>query len=253
MSEPEGASDVPGAADRPPDHPGGSGNGPDTVDNRVSAGQRPVDEQLRRLADLIAASPHNLVARGERPHVFERHVLECLSLSALLRPAGRWLDLGTGGGLPGLVLAIAHPQVAWTLIDATAKKITAVEEFAAALELGNVTAVARRAEALAHDAQYRGHYDGVVTRALAPLPTLVELARGFLRRGGRLVALKGPGASTELNDAQSALERLHLRVSPLERLPYDGRESWVVTMTAENDPPAGYPRRDGVPKSDPLR
>ena len=246
-------SDAADSANGALNHPGGATNGPENADQGVSAGHSPVEGRLRALAELIASSPHNLVARGERPYVFERHVLECAALSQLLQPAGQWMDLGTGGGLPGLVLAIEHPDVAWMLVDGTAKKIAAVEEFAAALALGNVRALAGRAEALAHNVSYRGRYDGVVTRALAPLPTLVELARGFLRPGGRLIALKGPGYRAELAEAAPALQRLRLRVSPAQRLPFDVRESWVVTMTAEGAPPEGYPRRDGVPKSDPLR
>src|SRR5688500_16815942 len=90
-------------------HPGAQDNGLETGNDGVSAGQDDVPEPLRRLADLIATSPHNLVARGERGWVYERHIAECVALAEMVRPAGRWMDLGTGGGLPGLVLAWRHP------------------------------------------------------------------------------------------------------------------------------------------------
>ncbi len=234
------------------DHPRAVSNAPQTGAERVSAGQGELPEPLRRLADLIAASPHNLVSRGERATVLERHVVECDALAMTLAPSGRWMDLGTGGGLPGLVLAWRHPAVSWTLVDATAKKVTAVAAFAAELGLRNVEAVHGRAEQLGVDPAHRGRYDGVVTRAVAPLRTLAELCRGFVGDGGRIVAMKGPAVSDELDAAGNALARLRLRVLSADRLNVADRDSWVVTMAADGPPPPGFPRRDGVPKFEPL-
>ena len=163
------------------------------------------------------------------------------------------MDLGTGGGLPGLVLAWRHPDVAWTLLDATAKKVDAVRAFADELRLSNVTVAQGRAETLAWEQQHRGRYAGVVARAVAPLPTLVELARGFLAPTGSLVAIKGPAWREEAREAQGALRTLRYGAVSTERLRGTERESWLVTMQAHGPPPSGYPRRDGVPKSDPLR
>ena len=241
------------ASDPESDHPDRPAIAPQTRNERVSAGQTADAEPLERLARLLATSPHNLVSRNEREHVLERHIRESDDLAAAVTPTGRWMDLGTGGGLPGLVLALRHPDVSWLLVDATAKKVAAVQEFAEDLGLRNVRTQAGRAETLAHEAALRGAFDGVVARAVAPLATLAELARGFLRDGGRLVALKGPAYTEELAGAERALDLLRLRVESTQRLPTVARESWVVTMRAEGTPPAGYPRRDGLPKSDPLR
>lgn len=233
--------------------PGSNPNARESGDKRVSAGQGHVPASLKRLAQLISTSPHNLVSRSERDEVLRRHVLECDALASLLTPAGRWMDLGTGGGLPGLVLAFRHPDVRWTLLDATAKKVAAVVAFAQDLNLTNVDAVAGRAEWLAHESAYRGEFAGVVTRAVAPLAVLTELCRGFLRPDGLLVALKGPAWQEELQAAAGALRVLRLSVVSTERLPVSVRDSWVVTMRAHGTPPAGFPRRDGLPKADPLR
>ena len=218
----------------------------------VFAGHSGVPLALQRLASLIATSPHNLVARGERADILERHVLEGVALGEHLTPTGRWLDLGTGGGLPGLVLAWRHPAVSWVLLDATAKKVAEVARFADELALSNVTTVAGRAETLAHEPAHRAAYDGVVARAVAPLGTLVELARGFLRPEGVFVAIKGPGWRDEFEGAKAAIARLSLSHVSTHRLPGAARETWVVTMQAAGPPPAGFPRRDGLPKHDPL-
>lgn len=234
-------------------HPDPGNNAPHSAFQRVPAGQRPVDPRLERLATLISTSPHNLVAAGERAHVYQRHLLECDTLADHLSPSGRWMDLGTGGGLPGLVLAHRFPAVAWTLVDATAKKVAAVQSFAEDLGLENVQAVHGRAESLAARREFRGEFNGVVTRAVAPLPTLVELCRGFVRDGGVVVAVKGPTFQAELAAASAALRTLRLELVSTERLDVSTRESWVVTMRANGAPPPGYPRRNAVPKADPIR
>ena len=235
------------------DHPDPAANTGQNADQRVSAGQSGAADRLAQLAELIASSPHNLVAASERPHVLERHVLEGDALATRLQPSGRWMDLGTGGGLPGLVLAVRFPEVHWTLVDATAKKVAAVASFAAALGLGNVMTVHSPAETLAHDPAHRGAYDGVVTRAVAPLQTLVELSRGFLKPGGHLVAVKGPRWEDEVAAAGGALRQLQMRVIHSEVLAAAVRPTWVVTMAADGPPPAGFPRRPGLPKHEPLQ
>lgn len=212
------------------------------------------DPRFGQLADLIAGSPHNLVSRGERGALLDGHIPEALALlpHLPLEQGGRWLDLGTGGGLPGLALAIATPQVEWVLLDSTRKKVTAVTQFAAALGLANVTTVVARAEDAAHDPALRGAHDGVVARAVAPLPTLVELARGFVRAGGMLGAVKGPAWSVELSSAARALEELRWVGAGAVHITSAERPTWLVRMRAEGPPPRGYPRRTGVPRQDPI-
>ncbi|MEX2621986.1 MAG: 16S rRNA (guanine(527)-N(7))-methyltransferase RsmG [Egibacteraceae bacterium] len=209
---------------------------------------------LDRLAVQLAASPHNLVARGERATVRERHIAECLALVPLLgtEPGQAWVDLGTGGGLPGLVLAIMVPAVEWTLIDATRKKVAWVRTVAEDLGLDNVTGVAGRAETLAHEPQFRERFDGVVSRAVAEMATLVELSRGFVRPGGTVAAIKGPRWADEVERAQTALGALRLEVVHTAVIASLNRPSWLVTMRAMGPAPSAYPRREGRPRSHPL-
>jgi 16S rRNA (guanine527-N7)-methyltransferase len=211
---------------------------------------------LDRLAALIAASPHNLVAAGERATVRSHHIAEALAVSEVLADrvteGARWVDLGTGGGLPGLVLASRFPGSNWMLIDAVRKKARAVAEFAAVLDLGNVEVRAARAEDLARDPAYRGRAAGVVARAVAPLPALVELARGFVGDGGWLVAIKGPRADAELAAAAAALRRCGWAEPVVEVLASAPRATRLVTMRAVGPPPEGIPRRTGVPQRRPF-
>lgn len=212
------------------------------------------EQALSALADYLATSPHNLVARGERPRLRETHIAEAVALHPHVGslPGQSWVDVGTGGGLPGLVLAILDPAVEWTLVDSTMKKITAVETFAAALGLGNVRTVAGRAESLGRDPAYRERFDGSVSRALASLPTLAELCRGFVREGGHVLAVKGPRWREELAASAPALTALRLGAVHTEEVSSAPRPTWVVRMRALGPTPAAYPRREGRPRSHPL-
>ncbi len=211
-------------------------------------------DALDRLAQLIADSPHNLVSRNERERVRTVHVEEARRVGRALapEPGARWLDLGTGGGLPGLVLAVCYPDTRWALLDSTAKKVEAVRAFATALGLNNVEPLWGRAEELAWDSEHRGRYDGVISRAVASMPTLLELGRGFLRDGGLMAAIKGPRVEEELKNAHSA--RLSLSLGPFHRQDVSGEErpSVLVTMLAQGPPPRRYPRRTGIPATTPL-
>lgn len=210
--------------------------------------------QLDLLATHIATSPHNLVARGDRVVVRSRHIAEAVALEPLLGARGgeSWIDVGTGGGLPGLVLAILRPDVRWALLDATRKKADAVRAFAAELQLRNVEVVTGRAESQAHEAAHREQFDGVVSRAVAPLATLVELCRGFVREGGIIAAVKGPAWADEVSAAGTALDTLGLEVVHTTGFASPEHPSWLVIMRAMGPAPPPYPRREGRPSSHPL-
>ena len=210
----------------------------------------PRDDFGARLAELVAGSVHQLVSAGDRNHVEERHILECEELAERMGPLrGRWLDLGTGGGLPGLVLAHRHPAADWVLVDATAKKVEEVRRFAEVLGV-RCHVVQGRAEELAREVAWRGKFEGVVARAVAPLPTLVELARGFLPEGGVLVALKGAQWEREVNDSDAALARTRMRIDAVESSGTGGGS--VIWVRAEGSVPERVPRRTGVPARRPL-
>lgn len=210
--------------------------------------------QLRCLGLLISESPHNLVSSRDRKRMTSVHLPECVAAIDAL-PAGdgqHWLDLGTGGGLPGLVGAIRRPRIGWTLVDARQKKVDAVAGFIDRLELENARVVAGRAEVLAWQEVHRGRYDGVVSRALARLDVVAELARGFLVPGGRLAAVKGPALEAERGYFQRVSGRLRMREIEEERIGSEGRSTTLVTIAAVGRPPRGIPRANGIPQSSPI-
>lgn len=213
-----------------------------------------LDRRLNLLGELIVGSPHNLVSAGDRPFVFARHIRECVSLAAHLPVSAgqQWIDVGTGGGLPGLVLAAMFPESSWVLVDSVQKKARAVEQFAAALDLANVTVLAERAEELAHRPVHRQAFDGAISRAVAALPTLVELLAGFVRPDGLVVAVKGPRWLEEMGAAEPAMAALGLREERVVGIEDAERPSWLVMMRREGALLRQYPRRQGLPRTNPL-
>jgi 16S rRNA (guanine(527)-N(7))-methyltransferase RsmG len=148
------------------------------------------DEQLRLLEEYAVRliewnKKINLISRRDEENFWTRHMLHCLGLLCKVEFAkgANVLDLGTGGGLPGIVLKIARPDLALTLIDSTQKKINVVKDLIDSLNLLGIDAVWGRAEDLGKQREYEEHYDVVVARAVAPLKDLLRWSYPFLKKG----------------------------------------------------------------------
>jgi 16S rRNA (guanine527-N7)-methyltransferase len=167
---------------------------------------------LERFAGLVASSPHNLVSRRARAELLTRHVPECVALAGLLPAgAGRLLDVGSGGGFPGIVIAVTRPELEVHLLDSTTKKTDFLLEVAATLELDNVLVHTGRAELLAKGEL--GHsFDLVTARAVASLDRLLAWTVPYLSPDGVLYAVKGARWREELDQATDALRRTGARV-----------------------------------------
>lgn len=161
-------------------------------------------DALERFVQAVERSRHNLVSRRARTELRERHLPECAAFAATL-PQGpaQVLDVGSGGGFPGLVIAILRPDLAVTLIDATKKKVEFLQEVAQDLGI-QVAALHGRAEELSRT-ELGGRFDVVTARAVAPLDRLVGWTVPFLRPGGLVYAIKGGRWQDELDAAGDAL------------------------------------------------
>jgi len=203
------------------------------------------DSRLAELAAMIEAWP-GLVS-GPAPEL----IADSLVLADHLGGARRLVDVGSGGGLPGLPLKIAHPDLEVTLIEADQSKAAFLVQAAARLGLRGVEVVAMRAEDAGQDSRYRESFDVAVARALAPLPTLVELCLPLVMVGGRLLAQK-----TDREDAaraERAIGVLGGLLEPALPAPSAARGSGIVVTVRKVKPtPAAYPRRPGVPARKPL-
>lgn len=144
----------------------------------------------------------NVVSRRDIDELYLRHVLHSLAIARIISflPGSEVLDVGTGGGFPGIPLAIAFPETHFTLVDAIGKKIKVVEDVVAGLGLKNVTARHCRVEEL------NGEFDFIVSRAVAAMPTFVYWVRGKIKKKSRhtikngILYLKGGDLTDELKD-----------------------------------------------------
>lgn len=172
---------------------------------------QPLLDQLLAYAEAVRASPHNLLSRRALDELWDRHIRESVAFARSLPAAvadGRRqsvLDLGTGGGLPGMVVAITRPDLDVTLLDATAKKIDFLRETADGIGVSVATVVGRAEDVVRERA---GTYDIVTARAVAAMDQLVLWSLPFLRPGGHLHAIKGARWADELRSAVPVIERL---------------------------------------------
>ena len=161
----------------------------------VFASRLPLAESY--VAMLASAGiERGLIGPREVPRLWERHVLNCAALSDLIPPGRSVADLGSGAGLPGIVLAICRPDLTVTLVEPLARRTSFLEDVVHALALGNVTVRRARAEELAGQERF----DVVTSRALAPLPRLLEWSLPLLSSPGEVLAIKGRSAASEIDE-----------------------------------------------------
>ena len=207
------------------------------------AARRAIDDHVRLLLAWIPAI--NLTAIRDPQAIALDHVLDSLTAVGHLRAWGvdRFVDLGSGGGFPGLPLAAAVPAAA-LLVDSVGKKVAFLETAVAATGLGGAVAVrAVRAETLASDATERGTWPAVVARAVGPLADLIELAFPLLRGGGRLVAWKRGDLTVELQTAGRAMGALGGGSLDEVDVGIPGiADHRLVVATKRGPTPASYPR-----------
>ena len=209
----------------------------------------PTSEQLDRLGRFVAAvesSPHNLVSRRARSELRERHLPECAAFADLLpRGPARVLDVGSGGGFPGMVVAILRPDLDVTLLDATRKKVDFLREVAG--DVGVPIQVHHgRAEEVARG-ELGSSFDLVTARAVAPLERLVGWTVPFLKPGGFLYAIKGGRWEDELRAAIGALRDWGAEtVATPEELGDDGTGSRPLVVIIRRTPRPGATTSEGI-------
>jgi 16S rRNA (guanine527-N7)-methyltransferase len=162
-------------------------------------------ELATRFAELLATDgvTRGLIGPREAPRLWERHLLNCAVLTDLLPQGADVCDVGSGAGLPGLVLAIRRPDLRVTLVEPLLRRTTFLAEAVEHLGMDTVEVVRARAE----DLHGKVSFSFVTSRALAPLPRLLEWSMPLVRPGGVLLAMKGASAADELREAGAELTR----------------------------------------------
>jgi len=228
----------------------GSGDDPGVSEAQLQA----IGDHVRLLVawngaiNLSGIRAPNTIARDQ--------VLDSLTALPLLRRAGveEFLDIGSGGGFPGLPLAMALPARRALLVESVGKKVRFLATAVEATGLGDHVAVAAtRAETLAADPRHRGHWQAVLARAVADMTELAELALPLLQIGGLLVAWKRQPINDELARADSAIHQLRGRLIRLQPVVVPGLEDHVLVVVEKlAETPGEFPRDPAARRRRPL-
>jgi 16S rRNA (guanine527-N7)-methyltransferase len=163
--------------------------------------------KAQRYVELLASDgvTRGLIGPRETSRLWDRHLVNCALVADLVPERGELVDIGSGAGLPGIVLAMLRPSLHVVLLEPLLRRAVFLQECVSALDLPNATVVRARAE---EKAAARISADMATARAVAPLDRLVGWAAGLLRPGGQLLAIKGQSAEAELEAAEPVLSRL---------------------------------------------
>ena len=223
---------------------------------------KPLDEYqlagLQRHANLLAEwnQKISLTSITDPDEIRIKHFLDSLSCELALsgRQITSMIDVGTGGGFPGLPLKLLYPQATLTLADSVAKKTAFLSLVVQELGLEEVKIFTGRAEELGQMPEHREQYDLALARAVAGLPVLVEYLLPLVRVGGVILAQKGNTALKELAEAETAITTLGGKaLLPIElTLPGLPEPRYLLLIEKTAPTPSNYPRRVGIPTKRPL-
>jgi 16S rRNA (guanine527-N7)-methyltransferase len=205
-------------------------------------------EQLdcaRAYARLLATDgvTRGLIGPAETERLWDRHLVNCAVVADLLPDSGELVDIGSGAGLPGIVLAMLRPRMRVVLLEPQLRRVSFLTECVAELKLDNVEVTRGRAEELVRSS------DIATARAVAPMERLVGLAAGLLRPGGTLLAIKGQNAEAELFAARRTMQRLGMRSAEVLRVGHDRVDpaaTVIRVVTGGNVPTKKWGREEQV-------
>ncbi|MGV3524524.1 MAG: 16S rRNA (guanine(527)-N(7))-methyltransferase RsmG [Candidatus Sericytochromatia bacterium] len=209
---------------------------------------------------LAANQTMNLTRITDADEFWLKHIWDTLTLIPHLQPeTRRVLDLGTGGGIPGVPLWLTRPELEVSLLDSVGKKLRAVHGICeqVATQEPALTHLPQtlhmRAEDAGRDKAHRETYDLVISRAVASLPVLVELCLPLVRRGGLFIAMKGPQYHSEMEDIEPVVGLLGGRLAAVAEPTLPGDQQRVLLVFEKRShTPRTLPREAGVPQKKPL-
>lgn len=192
----------------------------------------------------------------EEKDVYIKHFLDSLLLhkSSLIKNESKLIDIGTGGGFPGIPLKLLDESLEVTLLDSLNKRIKFLNCVVEDLNLNKVYPIHARAEEYARDKDYREQYDIATSRAVADMRTLVEYCLAYVKPGGYFIAMKGPNFKEEVESAKNAIDIMGGRLENIitYSLPEAYGDRSLIIIKKIKRTPGKYPRGQGKPRNNPL-
>lgn len=198
----------------------------------------------------------DLTAVTDDDEMLDKHFIDSLTVlkTGILPEKGELIDVGTGAGFPGMVLAMACPKIRVTLLDSQQKRLVFLERVASETDTRNTVLIHARAEDGARKPEMREQYDYAVARAVAPTNILCEYLLPYVRIGGRALCWKGPALKDEIDNGRKAAHLLGGSLEMPLSCPVKGRdwEHMILPIRKIGHTASAYPRKAGVPKNKPL-
>lgn len=217
------------------------------------------DEQLENLYKYMTGiidwnDKVNVTAITEERLFIVKHFVDSLVINQYLQGKESIIDIGTGGGFPGIPLKILNKEKRFTLIDSVNKKLNVIRDLTEKIGLEKLEIIHTRAEDLASKKEYRESYDVATTRAVSNLSTILEYMLPFIKVGGIAICMKGPNYKDELKEAQKAIELLGGKLEKIETFHVeDEMERNIIIIKKVKNTPNKFPRGQGKPLKEPIR
>ena len=211
----------------------------------------PFRERLEAYVELLSgfSGKVRLTGPSDENTLWNEHIMDCACGLPFLPPAGRIIDVGTGGGLPGIVWSICRPDLEVHLLDSVSKKCRALEYIVTELGLQNTIVLCSRSEELS--SEERETYDLAAARAVTSLGVLGEYLSPLVSKGGRLMAFKGPHYRVEIREVSSEWKELGLSSPEVHQYRINEHENYIIIWDKESPCPLKYPRRAGMAEKRP--
>lgn len=215
-----------------------------------------MEYNVKRFIEMLTEENQrqNLISRKSFAYELDKHLEDSTQILDFLKISGeKVVDIGSGAGFPGLVLALVCPQAEFVLVESDKKKSRFLKEVKTELGLPNVDVICRRVEELGKDSDFRGSFDLCSSRAVASMNVMLEYGLPLLKQQGRLLLWKGRNYQREIEEAGNALQVLGgvLEDVWLYNL-MEERDRAIVVIKKEKETPDKYPRRVGIPSKRPL-
>lgn len=197
----------------------------------------------------------NLTAITDPEEIVVKHFIDSLTISKYIKENSKLIDVGTGAGFPGIPLKIYRNDIDVTLLDSLNKRVNFLDYVIKELNLEEIKAIHGRAEEYAHTIEYREKFDIATSRAVANMTTLSEYLIPYVKVKGNVIAMKGPDANEEIENAKNAIKVLGAKVISIEEfnLPYTKISRNIVLIEKLKLTSSKYPRKPGTPTKDPLK
>jgi len=221
----------------------------------IEANENKIDLLLKFMDIVLRENKKfNLTAITDEKEFIEKHIIDSAISTNYIKNEGKLIDIGSGAGMPGIVIKILNENLDVLLLDSLNKRVKYLNETIKELSLDNISAIHARAEELAHDKNYRENYDYVTARAVAPLNILCEYTLGFIKSGGQFIALKGSKGKEELDTSKNAIGSLSSKIISIDEvtLPYSNANRDIILIEKIKPMQNRFPRKQARIKKSPL-